>query len=57
MKEAVTEIQKKEIDYPTFLNRIVSAGSIGYEVNIDEGKVVYHGENDNYTEGFPKLSK
>lgn len=54
VKKAITEIQKQAIDYPTFLNRIASAGTKGYEVDINEGKVTYRGENDKHIEEFPK---
>jgi len=57
VKAAITDIQKQTIDYTTFLNRIVSAGTKSYGVNIDEGKVIYQGEDDNYIEEFPKLDK
>lgn len=52
---AVKDIQKKAIDYSTFLDKIVTAGTKSYDVNIEEGMVIYKGESDQHIENFPKL--
>jgi uncharacterized protein YbcV (DUF1398 family) len=59
VKAAVTAIQKKMIDYPTFLNQIASSGTKGYEVDLTEKEVTYFGEEEQnkYIEKFPGLSK
>lgn len=56
VKNAIKEIQQQAIDYPTFLERIASAGTKSYEVNITKGRIIYQGENDRCIEEFPKLT-
>ena len=57
VKAAITAIQKKQIDYPTFLNQIMVAGTECYEVDITAGHVIYSGHQDQHVEKFPALPK
>ena len=56
VRSAIEAVRAQSIDYPTFLDRIVSAGTKGYEVNFDEAKVTYKGESENHIEVFPKFT-
>lgn len=57
VKAAITDIQSKLIDYPTFLTRILSAGTKSYVVDIDKGQVVYLGQDDQHVELFPRINR
>jgi len=51
---AVKAIQKGEINYKTFCERVMDAGCVGYHVHIAGQRVVYYGRNgDSHTEYFP----
>ncbi len=56
VKEALLAIQHKEIDYPEFLRRIMTAGVSRYEVCFKQHETIYFGQQqgDSYTEAFPK---
>jgi uncharacterized protein YbcV (DUF1398 family) len=45
VQEVISEIQKKLIDYSTFLKKIAAAGVISYEVDLNVKKVTYWGAN------------
>ncbi|MBN9288029.1 MAG: hypothetical protein BGO43_00785 [Gammaproteobacteria bacterium 39-13] len=52
--ETLREIQRGEIDYSTFIRRIVSFGTVSYTVYIDGKHVVYVGrKGETYIEHFP----
>ncbi|WP_165252125.1 DUF1398 family protein [Paludisphaera soli] len=43
VRSAVASAQRREIDYPHFLRRIMAAGSVGYTAYLAGRKVVYFG--------------
>jgi uncharacterized protein YbcV (DUF1398 family) len=54
VKNALHAVQRGDIDYQTFLRRIISAGCCHYEVFITGGKVIYFGrDGSQFTEFFP----
>ncbi len=54
VKNALHAIQKGNINYQTFLQRIISAGCCHYEVFIIGKKVIYFGrDGSQYMEYFP----
>jgi len=54
VENAVRAIQRKEIGYAEFLNRIMSAGCASYSVYFGGRKAVYVGrDGDEYVEPFP----
>lgn len=55
VRETVKTIQRKMIDYPEFLRRIMAHGSTGYTIFIGGEHAVYHGrKGENYVERFPQ---
>ncbi|WED43846.1 DUF1398 family protein [Legionella cardiaca] len=55
LMQAIMNVQKKKITYPTFLEHIAAAGVNQYRVFIEEAKVIYYGDNRSVTEHFPKV--
>ena len=54
VEAAVKAIQKGEINYKTFCERVLDAGCVGYHVHIAGKRVVYYGRGgDSHTEYFP----
>ena len=54
IKNALHAIQTGNIDYQTFLQRIIAAGCCHYEVFITGKKVIYFGrDGSQYVEFFP----
>ena len=54
VKEALRQIQHKEIDYQQFLRRILSAGVANYWVYLGGKRAIYVARNgDEYVEWFP----
>jgi uncharacterized protein YbcV (DUF1398 family) len=54
VEAAVKAIQKGEIDYKTFCERVMDAGCVGYHVHIAGQRVVYYGRSgDSHVEWFP----
>jgi uncharacterized protein YbcV (DUF1398 family) len=54
VRDAVKTIQRGEIDYREFLERIMEAGTVFYYVFISGKQAIYFGRNgDTYTETFP----
>jgi uncharacterized protein YbcV (DUF1398 family) len=54
VRHALHAIQKNDIDYQTFLKRIMHAGCCHYEVFIRGKKVIYFGrDGSQYVEFFP----
>ena len=55
VETAVRAIQRDEIGYMEFCERIVAAGCVGYLVSIVGRRAVYFGRTcDNYVEPFPQ---
>lgn len=55
VEAAVRAIQRDEIGYMEFCERIVAAGCVGYLVSIVGRRAVYFGRTcDNYVEPFPQ---
>lgn len=54
VKDAIRAIQRQQIDYPQFLRRIMTAGTVCYAVFLDGRKAIYTGRNgDFHIEHFP----
>ena len=54
IRAAIRDSQKGEIKYPEFLNRIMTAGCVYYDVFINGRKAIYTGRNgDFHVENFP----
>lgn len=55
VKRAILDIQQGKTKYAEFLAAIAAAGVIHYTVDIAEGSVMYHGEDDghHHLEPFP----
>jgi uncharacterized protein YbcV (DUF1398 family) len=54
VQAAITAIQRREIDYPEFLRRIMAAGTASYSVYLNGRKAIYFGRNgDFHVEPFP----
>lgn len=54
VEAAVKAIQKGEIDYKAFCERVMDAGCVGYHVHVAGQRVVYYGRSgDSHTEYFP----
>jgi len=53
VEAAVKAIQKGEIDYRTFCERVLDAGCVGYHIYIAGRRVIYYGRTgDSHTEYF-----
>ncbi|MFO0951219.1 MAG: hypothetical protein U0835_08715 [Isosphaeraceae bacterium] len=53
VRDAIQAIQRREIDYPEFLRRIMHAGTAGYTVYLEGRKAVYFGRSgDSHVEPF-----
>lgn len=52
IRSAIADAQKGIIDHPGFLKRIYEAGISVYEVNIQNRKIVYKGQNQSYRENI-----
>ena len=51
--DAIRSNQKGEIDYQTFLRKIITAGTVSYTVYLDGKQVIYVGrKGDSHTENF-----
>lgn len=58
IKDALTQIQQKEIDYAEFLRRIMRAGTVGYTVYIEGAKAIYFGRKGEFwIEPFPAAAR
>jgi uncharacterized protein YbcV (DUF1398 family) len=54
VEAAVHAVQRGEIDYRTFCERVLDAGCVGYHVHIAGRRVVYYGRSgDSHVEWFP----
>ena len=54
VEATVKAVQKGEIDYKTFCERVMEAGCVGYHVSIAGRRVVYYGRTgDSHIEYFP----
>lgn len=54
VQAALVDIQQGKIDYPTFLRRIMAAGTASYDVFLNGKKTLYLGRHgDFYVEHFP----
>lgn len=54
VRAAVRASQSRELDYPTFLRRIVAAGCVGYLVFLEGRHVLYLGRRgESHVERFP----
>ena len=54
VQQAIAAIQRREIEYPEFLRRIMAAGTASYTVFIQGRKAIYFGRHgDFYIEQFP----
>lgn len=54
VQEAITAIQRREIDYPEFLRLVMAAGTASYSVYLNGRKAIYFGRNgDFHVEPFP----
>jgi uncharacterized protein YbcV (DUF1398 family) len=54
VEAAVRAIQKGEINYKTFCERVMEAGCVGYHVSIAGRRAVYYGRSgDSHIEYFP----
>ena len=54
IRAAIRTIQQGEIDYPTFLDRILAAGCAYYTVHIRGQRAIYTGrDGESYVEVFP----
>ena len=54
VEAAVKAIQKGDIDYKVFCERVLEAGCVGYHVHIAGRRVVYYGRSgDSHVEWFP----
>jgi len=57
VESAVRAIQRKEIGYHEFCERIAAAGCVGYVVSLAGGRAVYYGRTfDTYVEPFPAMN-
>ncbi len=58
VSQAVRASQQKQIDYPTFLSRVIAAGCSHYEVYITGKKVIYFGRDGSlHIEHFPQAKQ
>ncbi len=54
VQAAITAIQRREIQYPEFLRRVMAAGTASYSVFLNGRKAIYFGRNgDFHVEPFP----
>jgi uncharacterized protein YbcV (DUF1398 family) len=54
VQEAITAIQRREIQYPEFLRRVMAAGTTSYSVYLNGRRAIYFGRNgDFHLEPFP----
>jgi uncharacterized protein YbcV (DUF1398 family) len=54
VRAAIRTIQQGEIDYPTFLGRVLAAGCAFYTVHIGGRRAIYTGrDGESYVEMFP----
>lgn len=54
VEAAVRAIQKGEINYRAFCERVMDAGCVGYHVSLAGRRVIYYGRTgDNHIEYFP----
>lgn len=54
VKEAIVAIQKRQINYPQFLRRIMEAGAVGYDVYLHGRRAIYVArKGDFHVEEFP----
>ena len=54
VRSAVAAAQRREVDYPEFLRRIMTAGAVGYTAFLRGRKVVYFGrDGESHVEPFP----
>ncbi|WP_413990074.1 DUF1398 family protein [Labrys okinawensis] len=54
VEQAVRAVQRGEIGYRTFCDRIAAAGCVGYLVSLVGQQVLYYGRsNENHVEWFP----
>jgi uncharacterized protein YbcV (DUF1398 family) len=54
VQAAITAIQRRQIEYPEFLRRVMAAGTAGYSVYLNGRKAIYFGRNgDFHVEPFP----
>jgi uncharacterized protein YbcV (DUF1398 family) len=54
VQQAIAAIQRREIEYPEFLRRIMAAGTTSYAVFLKGRKAVYFGRyGDFHVEPFP----
>jgi len=57
VRAAIADVQRRAIDYPAFLRRIMAAGAVGYAAFLDGRKVVYYGRaGDSHVEPFPPVA-
>lgn len=57
VRNAIEAVRRREIDYPEFLRRIMSAGTAGYTVYINGRKAVYFSRSgDFHVEPFPSAN-
>ena len=57
VEAAVRAIQRKEIGYHEFCERIAAAGCVGYVVSLVGRRAVYYGRGfDTYVEPFPAMN-
>ena len=55
VQSAIKASQRGEIDYPEFLRRIMTAGTVYYDIFIQGRKAIYTGRNgDFHVEKFPR---
>ncbi len=55
IKNAIADIQQSRINYPVFLERIMSAGCTHYEIFIHGRKAIYFGRRGEFhIESFPQ---
>ncbi|MFW2570637.1 DUF1398 family protein [Legionella sp. 29fVS95] len=57
VQKTISAIQQQMIDYPTFLKRIMAAGTQQYIVDIIAQQVIYLGKEEQLIEDFPKIEK
>ncbi len=54
VRAALDAVQRQEIDYVTFLRRIMAAGTVAYTVHVGGRQAIYTGRRgDAYVERFP----
>lgn len=54
VREALAAVQRREIDYPEFLRRIMAAGTVAYSVFLAGRRAIYFGrKGDFWVERFP----